>query len=57
MDQGFPCFFPELWSLNCPKTVHFLQFCADLSQKPKCVKTIYIYLSESFYDSLSEKDM
>ena len=39
------------------KKVHFLQFCADLSQKPKSVKVIYIYGSESFYYSLSENDM
>ena len=24
------------------KKLHFLQFCADLSQKPKAVKAIYI---------------
>ena len=43
--------------LKLSKKVHFLQFCADLSQKPKCVKAIYIYGSESFYYSLSENDM
>ena len=37
--------------------MHFLQFCADLSQKPKCVKAIYIYGCESFYYSLTEIDM
>ena len=52
----FQCFLPKLKSLNCPK-VHFQQFCANLSQKPKCVKAIYIYGSESFYYSLSENDM
>ena len=43
--------------LKLSKKVHFLQFFADLSQKPKCVKVIYIYGSESFYYSLSENDM
>ena len=37
--------------------VHFLQFCAELSQKPKGVKAISINESESFYYSLSENDM
>ena len=27
--------------LKLSKKVHFLQFCADLSQKPKSVKAIY----------------
>ena len=36
--------------------VHFLQFCADLSQKPTCVKAIYINGSEIFNCSLSEND-
>ena len=39
------------------KKVRFLQFCADLSQKPKSVKAMYIYGSESSYYSLSENDM
>ena len=43
--------------LKLSKKVHFLQFCADLSQKPKCVKVIYIYGSESSHYSLSENDM
>ena len=42
--------------LKLSKKVHFLQFCAGLSQKPKCVKAIYTYGSESFYYSLSEND-
>ena len=37
--------------------VHFLKFCADLSQKTKYVTAIYIYGSVSFYYSLSENDM
>ena len=40
--------------LKLSKKVHFLQFCADLRQKPKCVKVIYVYGSESFYCNLSE---
>ena len=44
-------------ALKLSKKVHILQFCADLSQKPECVKAIYIYGSESFYYSLSENDM
>ena len=42
--------------LKLSKKVYFLQFWADLSQKPKCVKGIYIYGSESFV-SLPENDM
>ena len=53
----FPCFLPELWSLNCPQKVLFLQFCADLSKKPKSVKEIYIYSPESSHYTLSENDM
>ena len=43
--------------LKFSREVHFLQFCADLSQKLKSVKAVYIYGSESFYYSLSENDM
>ena len=43
--------------LKLSKKVHFPQFCADLSQKPKSVNAIYIYGSESSYYSLSENDM
>ena len=32
--------------LKLSKKVYFLQFCADLGQKPKSVKAIYIYISE-----------
>ena len=39
--------------LKLSKKLHFPQFYADLSQKPKFVKTMYIYGSES----LSENDM
>ena len=37
--------------------MHFLQFCTDLSKKPKSVKIIYIYASESSHDIYSESDM
>ena len=39
------------------KKVHFLQFCADLRKKPKFVKAIYIYGSESSHYSLLQNDM
>ena len=42
--------------LKLSKKLHFVQFCADLSQKPKCAKAIYIYGSEIFV-SLPENDM
>ena len=42
--------------LKLSKKMDFLQFCADLSQKPQCVKAIYIYRSEGFYYSYSEND-
>ena len=37
--------------------MQFLQFCANLNQKPKSVKATYMYGSESSYDSLSQNDM
>ena len=43
--------------LKLSKKVHFLQFCADLSQKPKSVKVIYIYGIGSSYYSLLENDI
>ena len=42
--------------LKLSKKVHFLQSCADLSKKPKSVKAIYIYASESSHYTLSEND-
>ena len=48
---------PSWVMVKFSKKVHFLQFYADLSQKPKSVKAIYIYGSESSYYSLSENDM
>ena len=38
--------------LKLYKKVHFLQFNADLSKKTKSVKAIYLYTSESSYDTL-----
>ena len=43
--------------LKLSTKVHFLEFGGDLSQKPKSIKAIYIYTSESSYYSLSENDM
>ena len=43
--------------LKLSKKVQFLQFCIDLSKKPKSVKTIYIYASESSRHTLSENDI
>ena len=40
--------------LKMAKNVHFLQFCADLSKKSKCIKAIYTYLSERARCTLSE---
>ena len=53
----FPWFLSELWSLNGPKKNKFLQFSADLSKKPKSVKVIYIYPSESSHYTLLENDV
>ena len=43
--------------LKLSKKVHFLQFCADLSKKPKPVKAIYMYWPESSQYTLSENDI
>ena len=53
----FPFLLPELWSLNCPKVVHFLENCAELSKKSKSIKAIYLYSSERPCHSLSENSM
>ena len=34
--------------------VHFLQFCAELSKKPKSIEAIYIYATEMSLYALSE---
>ena len=54
---SFPCFLPELMSINCPKKCIFLQFCADLSKKPTPLKTIYIYEPESCHYTLPKHCM
>ena len=43
--------------LKLSKKVHFLQFCADLSKKPKSVKTIYVHAFESSHYILSKNYM
>ena len=40
--------------LKLSKKVHFLQFCADLSNKSRFIKAIYIYASERSRYALSE---
>ena len=40
--------------LKLSKKVHFPQFWDDLSQKPKSVKAVYTYGSESSYYSYAE---
>ena len=34
--------------------MHFLQFCADLIEKSKSIKAVYIYVSERLGNTLSE---
>ena len=41
-------------SLKLTKIVYFLQFFADISKKPKTVKAIYVYASESSRFALLE---
>ena len=50
--------FPS-WVMVCKlsKKVHILDFCADLSKKPKSLKAIYIYESKSSHYTLSENAM
>ena len=47
------------WVVVCKlsKKVQFLQFCAEVSKKPKSVETIYIYAAESSHYPLSENAM
>ena len=40
--------------LKLSKKVLFLLFCSDLSKKPKSVKAIYLYASESSRYVISE---
>ena len=55
--SSFHASFLNYMVLKLFKKMHFLQFCADLSQKPKSLKAIYIYGSASSYYSLTETDM
>ena len=50
--------FPS-WVMVCKlsKKVHFLQLCANLCQKSKPIKAIYIYASESSLSTLSANGM
>ena len=48
------CFL--IMALKMYKKLHFCQFCADLSKKPKSVEAIYIYVSESSHYTLPEND-
>ena len=43
--------------LKLPKIVHFLQICADLSNKPKYIKATYFYPYERPHHTLSENDI
>ena len=47
-------FFYWFMVLKLSIKVHFLQFCADLSKKPKSIKEIYIYATEMSLYALSE---
>ena len=50
-------FASRVMVLKLSKIVHFLQLCADLSNKLKSAKIIYIYVSESSHYTHSENDM
>ena len=50
-------FVSRVMVLKLSKIVHFLQFCADLSNKLKSAKIIYIYVSESSHYTHSENDI
>ena len=43
--------------LKLPKTVHFLQICADITKKYKSIKAIYLYLSERPHHALSKNSI
>ena len=50
--------FPSrVMALKCSKNVHFMQFCADLSKKPKSLKAISIYASQQSRHTLSGNGM
>ena len=52
-----PMFLFGVMVLKLSKKVDFWQFCADFSKKPKSVKAVYIYASESSHYALSENDV
>ena len=52
----FPCFLPDLWSVNCPKKCIFTILCWP-QQEIKSVKAICIYASKSSHYTLSENVM
>ena len=43
--------------LKLARIEHFLQICANLSKKPKSIKTIYFYPSERPHHALSENSI
>ena len=51
----FPCFVPELWSLDCPDECIFCYFL--LTSARNLSQAIYIYASESSHSTFSENDM
>ena len=53
---SFHIFFLSYGLLFIQKA-YFLQLCNYLSKKPKSVKAIFIYASESSFYTLSENDM
>ena len=54
--NGVICLVFMFSSYVMVKKVHILQFCSDLSNKPKSVKAIYMYVSESsHYKGLSHR--
>ena len=48
--------FPS-WAMVLKLSEKFFQFCADVSKKPKSIKAIYLYASESSHSTLLENDM
>ena len=43
--------------LKLSKQVHFLQFFVDISKKFKSAEAIYVYVSETSHNTLSENGM
>ena len=51
-------FTARVMVLKLSKEVHFMQFCAGLSKKPKSVKAIYMFVSSKIcHYTLSENSM